>query len=90
MAAKRAGRPPGPRTPAEIAADKFRTGRPFKDIGERHRTRFSINLTDWEYEGITACAEAANMSLSGYMVALWQDSEDGKKWRISTGRTKQE
>jgi hypothetical protein len=41
---------PKPRTPAQVAADQFRTGRPAIDAARRHTHRVSCRLTDATYD----------------------------------------
>lgn len=88
MEKNKGGRPPGPRTKIEIAADSRRTGRPPKAQGERRVSRFSVNLTDSEYDGIEFCAEKAGLSMSAYLADMWKRSEDFKKWRTYSRRSK--
>lgn len=53
MGKKRIGRPPGPRTEAEKAADARRTGRPPMDRAKALSKRLSVNLTEAEMRGIS-------------------------------------
>lgn len=87
MAGRKAGRPPGPRTPAEIAADVRRTGRPPKGKESRRVSRFSLNMTERDFEGLKACAKLAGLSMSAYLVRLWKQTEDYEKWRTSIKRS---
>lgn len=88
MEKNKGGRLPGPRTKKDIAADDRRTGRPPKKEGERRASRFSVNLTDFEYAGIWFSAEKAGMSMSAYLVGLWMQSGDFKKWRTFSRRSR--
>ncbi len=70
---KSIGRPRGrPRTEAEKAADRKRTGRPASVSDESVTKGVTMRLTPLEYEQLTIDANTLKMTLSSYLRHCWQ------------------
>lgn len=86
MAAKRTnkprttGRPKGkPRTVAEIAADKKRTGRPVAVSDVAASKGITMRLTDEEHSQFKKDARRLKMGLSAYLRYCWQTAQEGRE-----------
>lgn len=66
------GRPKGvPRSAAEIEADRFRTGRPKKDIKAQKTALVALRLTDNEYNKFILEANKLNLSAAAFAKHCW-------------------
>lgn len=70
MQDKRRGRPPGPRSKAEIAADANRSGRPPKLRNDVRNARINLSMTQKMYAKLKVRAKRADSSLSSYIISL--------------------
>jgi hypothetical protein len=60
------------RTPAQLAADKKRTGRPPKESSSRQIKRVTIYLTADELERLTTQSVKEDISLSALIMRPWR------------------
>lgn len=63
------------RTPAQIAADKRRTGRPPLPPDQKQGKRVTVNLTASEFGNLAAIAEREGASLAEAIMRPWREKE---------------
>lgn len=63
-------------TPAEKAANKFRTGRPPKKPGEAQTERLTANCTRKEKAMVERDAKQAGIAVSDMLMRPWRDGEE--------------
>ena len=63
------------RTPAQLAADKRRTGRPRKERTDKQSERVMVYLTPSEYERLQTLAEEAGISLAAQIMMPWREED---------------
>jgi hypothetical protein len=74
------------RSPAEIAADKRRTGRPRKPADEKQRYRITVYLNKAEWEHMQQLARQEGVSLAELVMRPWREQkEQANGW--SSGQT---
>ncbi|MFL2540712.1 MAG: ribbon-helix-helix domain-containing protein [Candidatus Latescibacterota bacterium] len=65
-----------PRSEAQRAADRNRTGRPPKTATEKQSRRAMVYLTPAEHDKLHSLAEEAGISLAALIMRPWREKDD--------------